>query len=323
MNMRNHSVILMGGGVCAVLLLAALIFLFRALSDYQAQGRTLDRQYQRLAELDARQPFPSPENVAQERKNLEGFEYHAEELLAVLSRDPFPEDAADAADFSARAQDVIEQFQKRTTDAGVQIPGNLEAGFAEYASGGAIPELSDVPRLSRQLSAVEKVADILVRCSVDSIEILTRDLFEQQSDPFAEEKGRRGSRRGVTAKPPKDIRKIASVVQPEGLYTIERVGTTFVATEQVAWAVFEELAAVPHFMVAADLEHATLTSVLTYNPDSTTPSDSEKEFLPGGILSGRTALSRPERIIAGNERVRISLQIDVYNFESGTPGALP
>jgi hypothetical protein len=323
MNMRNHSVILMGGGACAVLLLAALVFLFRAQLDYQTQSRALERQYRRLAELDARQPFPSPENVAQERKNLEGFEYHAAELFAVLSRDPFPVEASDAAGFSARAQDVIEQFQKRTTDAGVQIPRNLEAGFAEYASGGAIPELSDVPRLSRQLSAVEKVADILVRCGVDSIEMLTRDLFEQQSDPFAEEKGRRGSRRGVAAKPANDIRKIASVVQQDGLYTIERVGAAFVATEQVAWAVLEELSAAAHFMVVADLEHTTLTSVLAYNPDSTTPSDSEKEFLPGGILSGRTALSRPERIVAGNEQVRISLQIEVYNFESSTSGALP
>ena len=69
-----------------------------------------------------------------------------------------------------RAQATIECFKGQAAKAGIELPVGLEAGFSQYASGGAIPVLDHVPRLSRQLYSVEKVADVLIQSEVASIE---------------------------------------------------------------------------------------------------------------------------------------------------------
>jgi hypothetical protein len=321
MNVRKNLLLVIGGGSFAVLLLVALVFLFRANADFQGQRKVLERQYKRLTELNTRKPFPSVENIEKAKRNLDQLEYRVVELGGGLSRDPLPADAIDAADFSAQAQDVIERFRKRAVDAGILLPENLEVGFARYASGGAIPEQAHVPRLSRQLYSVEKVVDVLVRSGAHSIEALTRDIFEIQTVPVPEETDsrRRRPRREVTpAKPGKNIHTVASAVQPDGLYAIERIGASFTATEDEVWRTLDLLASAPHFMVVVAFRHNTQSDILAYNPEAVKRGgegdDEALRFLAGGILSGSKALSRPERIIAGNELVRVTISVDVYNF---------
>jgi hypothetical protein len=319
MNVRKNLPLVIGGGSCAVLLLVALAFLFPANAAYQKQSKILERQYQRLGELNRRKPFPSLENIDREKQNLAQLEYHIVELASGLAGDPFPMEAVDSADFSARAQDVIERFRERAADAGILLPESLEAGFAQYASGGAIPEQKHVPRLSRQLYSVEKVADVLARSGVYSIEALTRDVFETQAAPLSEtnDRRRRSRRDAAAPRPSNNIHTVASVVQPEGLYTIERVGASFTATEAGAWRVLDLLVSAPHFMVIVEFTHNTQGDILEYNPEAVKRGgegdDETLRFLEGGILSGSTALSRPERIITGKELVHNTILVDVYN----------
>jgi hypothetical protein len=322
MNLRNDKVLVVGGGTCAVLLLVACAFLIRANTAYQKQTRMLERQYRRLAELNARNPFPSLENVRQSAENLERLGYQVGELAAQLARDPFPPDAVDAADFSARAQGVIERLGARAGQAGIVLPASLEVGFSQYASGGAIPEPLHVPRLSRQLYSIEKVADVLVRSGVYSIDALTRDAFETQGDAAEPaDTPRRRPRRDEPAapKPQGNLREVASAVQPDGLYYVERVGATFTAKEENVWQVLDLLAAAPHFMVVAEFAYTTQGDILDYNPEAAKrggEGDAETlKFLAGGILTGKKALSRPERIIAGHEMIHVTVAVDVYNFE--------
>jgi len=319
MNLRNNKVLVIGGGTCAVLLLVACAFLIRANTAYQKQGRMLERQYRRLAELNTRNPFPSLENVKQSAENLDRLEYQVGELAAQLARDPFPPDAVDAADFSARAQGAIERLGARADQSGIELPASLEVGFSQYASGGAIPEPRHVPRLSRQLYSIEKVADVLVRGGVYSIDALTRDAFETDVD-VAESAGnprRRLRRDEPMPKPRGSLREVASAVQPDGLYYVERVGAAFTAKEENVWRVLDLLAAAPHFMVVAEFAYATPVDILAYNPEAAKREGGNEtlKFLAGGILSGKKALSRPERIIAGNEMIHVTVAVDVYNFE--------
>ncbi len=320
MNVRNHPVLVAGGGACAVLLLFALVFLFRSHSDYRRQTVALETLYHRLAELNTRNPFPSSGNEVQMEKNLGQIEFHVGELAARLARDPFPLDAVEAADFSARAQGVIERFQKRADGAGIVLPDRLEVGFAQYASGGAVPAAEDVPRLTRQLYSVERVADVLARSGVHSIEMLSRDLFESESDPVPEMRDRRRGRRNASISVPmRSIREVASVVHPEGLYYIERIGVGFTAREDGVWRVLDLFASAPHFMVVTSYSHVTQTKILSYNPEAVKRGgegiDETLKFLSTGVLAGSTALSRPERLIAGNELIHVSLVVEVYNFE--------
>ena len=319
MNLPKNKLLTIGGGVVGAILLVEVVLLVLANLQLGRATRELDGTYRKLQRLHNRDPYPSEQNVKALQGNRERLDYEVGELAAVLRRDPFPADAAEAADFSARAQDVIERFRKRADTAGVVLPENLEVGFAQYASGGAVPAAHHVPRLSRQLYSVERVADVLVQGGVNSIGGLSRDMFEDA--PVAEPPARR--RRPVRGAPPpkerKPVGRLASEVHADGLYYIERIGVEFRATEDVVWRILDLFAAAPHFMVVSEFAHKTESDILSYNPETVKRGgegdDATLRYLSEGILVGKKALSRPERLITGNEAIAVKLVVDVYNFE--------
>jgi hypothetical protein len=317
MSFQKNKLLFIGGGIGGLILLVELVFVVTGWLGLRAQNHVLAEGRRDLARLQSRSPFPSEENAKLVRANLEMLEYEVSELEAALIRAPFPVSDVQAADFSARAQNVIERFRKNAERVGVRLPAGLEVGFAEYASGGAIPESRHVPRLSRQLYSVECVADVLVDCGVDSIDALERESFETAPPP---EEPRRRASRGVqqAAKQNREVPDV-SERRPGKLYSIERIGVEFTAPEAVAWCVLDHFCSAPHFMVVSGFSHATKTAVLDYNPEKVKQGgvgdDDPLAHLSGGILVGEKALSRPERIITGNEPVKVSLSIDVYDFD--------
>jgi hypothetical protein len=320
MDLKKNILLVAGVGSCAVLLLVVLVFLFRASTELNEQKRELKRQYRRISQLHTRATYPSAENVEALELNHDELAFRVDDLASVLSRDPFPREAVEAAGFSARVQNVIERFRKRAERAGVALPANLEVGFSRYASGGSVPIAEHVPRLSRQLYSVERVVDVLVRSGVHSVKSLTRDVFEEAgvARPEPGQQRRRG-RREVPATSAQDSSGLqATAAHPGGLYYIERIGVGFTAREDVVWRVLDRFASAPHFMVVAEFSHTSNTQILSYNPDAVTRGEASDDetlrFLSEGILTGSKALSRPERIIAGDELVRVMLKVDVYNF---------
>lgn len=316
MNLKGYRM-MVAGGVCTALALAVL---GGAIWSYKQQSRELSRAYRGLARLNARNPFPSAENVAQATENLEQLENRIGELETLLQRDPFPQNAVDASDFSARAQGMIERFKRRAAAAGITLPSGMEAGFSQYASGGALPELAHVPRLSRQLYSVEKVADVLIQGGVSSVEMLARDEFEGEGgDASNQTSRRRGRRMPVAAEGPEGV---GFAVQGEGRHPIERIRASFTATEDGVWRVLDLLASAPHFMVLADFRSKTETEILSYDPEAMAKDSkggaATAKFLSGGLFSGDKALSRQERIIAGDETIRVVLMVEVYNFSPQT-----
>ncbi|MEE9367843.1 MAG: Amuc_1100 family pilus-like protein [Pontiella sp.] len=321
MNLPKNKRIVVCCVIFGIVLLIEMIFLVLANAELSKQKQELERGVRRLSQLHNRNPFPSSENVEALKENLDGLEYYFGELVSTVKGDPFPLDAVEAADFSARAQDVIERFQKRAELSGVVLPESLEVGFAEYASGGAVPDIRNVPRLSRQLYSVERVADVLVQSGVDSIDSLTRDMFEMTNEIDRSAPRRRSTRNAaIVSNDRKPQHLIASEVHPEKLYYIERIGVSFKAKESVVWRVLDQFASAPHFMVVSELSHSTERSILNYSPDAVkrggAGDDDTLKYLAGGILVGEKALSRPERIIAGREALRIHLMVNVFNFET-------
>ena len=317
MSLRQNKTLMMGGGICAAILIVEAAVLAVGAVGLSKANKTVEREQRRLTKLLKRNPYPSAENVQTLEKNLDELEYRIGALSAEMTSDPFPKEAVEAAEFSARAQDVIERFRKRAERAGMVLPKSLEVGFAKYASGGAVPKALHVPRLTRQLYSVERVADVLVKSGVTSVDKLSRDLFEGATG--ADISPRRRPRNA----PPSSVRKplslVASVSGPGGLYYMERIGVSFTAKEDKVWRVLDGFAAASHFMVVTEFAHRTNSGILDYNPDAVKAGgdDETLRFLSEGILSGAKALSRPERIIAGDELVKVRLMVDVYNFEPG------
>lgn len=310
---RRNKTILIAGSVCAAALLVEIAFLAIGAVRLSKANRLLRHEQKRLTGLQQRNPYPSVDNVRVLEKNLDELKYRVGELAAELKRDPFPRDSVEAAEFSARAQDVIERFRSRATRAGMRLPETLEVGFSQYASGGAVPEAIHVPRLSRQLYSVERVADVLVQSGVDSVDIMSRDRFETEQEAEAP---RRRSPRNI---PNSRERKLpASSVGPNNIFYTERVGVSFSASEDVVWRVLDLFAAAPHCMVVSGFSHQTQSDIMAYNPAAFKRGEENSEtarYLSDGILSGDEALSRPERVIAGNELIAVQLIIDVYNFD--------
>lgn len=320
MNLQKNKALIVGAGICGILLLTEIIFLVSINGGLLKHRQELQRSYHRLSLLHDRNPFPSVENIKAMRTNLEDLEYDLDELVAGIMRDAFPQDAVEATDFSARAQDVIERFRKRADQSGVTLPKSLEVGFSKYASGGAVPELGNVPRLSRQLYSVERVADVLVRSGVDSIDGLTRDSFEESPSVERSAPRRRSSRQAnQDSNAQNSLHLIASTVHPENLYYIERIGVSFSAKEEAVWRVLDQFASASHFMVVSGFSHSTKSTILKFNPSAVkrgeVGDDDTLRYLAEGILVGSKALSRPERIISGNEMIQVYLDVEVYNFE--------
>lgn len=321
MSWTKHKVLVFGGGLAVVLLIAVGVMLIKSAVDYRHGQQELGQQTARLEALRSRQPFPSAENSAALEDNLDRMEFCAGELAAELMQDPFFADPVDVADFSARAQEVIELFRERANRAGVILPEGLEAGFARYSSGGAVPAPEHVARLVRQLYSVERVADVLVQCGVSSIREVSRDPFELVAEALPTGGDRRRPRREKSAAlmPPPHRSRIASSVHSGGLYSIERIRIGFSAKEHVVWDVLGQFASASHFMVIKEFSHSTQSSILSYNPTAVTREAGAvaetSRFLAGGVLSGSEALSRPERIIAGDELLEVKITVDVFNFD--------
>ncbi len=319
MNLRNLKPVVVAGGVLGIVLLIELFLLVGAGIRHSKTKHALGQSRRKLSQLNERQPFPSEKNVKVVQENLDRFSYELNELAAGLMLDPFPRGALEAANFSARAQDVIERIQTGARQSGIVIPDSLEAGFSRYASGGTVPSKEQVPRLTRQLYSVARVADVLLDSRVVSIDDLSREIFETASEPDPQALRRRSRRSGLAEQDAQKDRRVATYVHPEGMYYIERVKIAFTANEAAVWQVLEAFAAAPHFMTITEFSHATQTDILSYDPKAVIQGregdDETLQYLSAGILVGETALSRPERIIAGEEDLKVRLSVDVYNFK--------
>ena len=314
MNLKRNRLLIVGGTLCGVLLVEMVLLAWSG-SALRRERRILEANHQRLVELHTRNPFPSMENVKRLQGDLDRFKAQVDELISELARDPFPRRSLDAADFSSRAQTMIERFRRRAERVGVEISPTLEAGFAYYTRGGAIPEARHVPRLSRQLHSVRRVVEVLLRSEVDSINAISRKEFETRTvsaTPVERRRSRRVAVRAGAMNTP-----LSGGGNTYGFFSIERIGVSFTANEEIVWKVLDSFASAAHFMVVAEFSHASETTILSFNPEAIKSGVSDDEtmrYLSEGILVGKTALSRPERIIAGRETVRVDLLVDVYDF---------
>ncbi len=312
MKFRNNSMQVIVGAVCLLILAAELCWLIIGGLGYAAARGRLAANLSRLERLERRSPYPSAANLKVLEENLDVLEYQVGELYAAVSRGPAPRGHVESAELSARIQAEVERFRRRAEEAGVLLPDTLEAGFSEYASGGAVAAPRNAPRLMRQLHSVSALTDVLIDSGVQSIGSITRDRFERESGPDLVR------RRSVNARQAGDERPPASQVGPGGLYLIERIGVEFSAYEDGVWRVLEGLASSPRFMTVSEFSHTTDGRVHDYSPQAVKrgveTDDETLAFLREGVLRGDQALPRPERIIAGTDRVRVRMMVDVYNF---------
>lgn len=312
MNWRKHMILAVGGGVAALLLLGAIVLLLRFQGQYGAVSSDLRSALDRVQQLNNRDPFPSTQNIAIVRGNLETLEAATRQLQETLQRGQLEGDAIEPAEFAPLLERVTKRLMSRADESGVALPEKINLGFARYAAG-ELPVTSAIPRLVVQLKAVEAICGILFQSRVSQLISIEREVFEG-SDTSGEDVAVEGRRRrvGTSAAP-----AAPSLPPPatNDLYVVERLNVSFTARETAAWDVLNALTRAPLFLAVVDLQMENVAAAAGDIGKKRPPAPIGTEQ---AIQQGTARYpSHDERVVAGRELVRVNIVIDLYRFASG------
>ena len=308
MNWRKHMVLMVGGGMAIALLIAALVVLFRFQGQYGTTTQALESAKLRLQQLNARNPYPSDENVKKTRANLATLTTQALSMQDMLQKNKIEGAQIEPAEFAQMLEKTSRRLQQKAQESEVLLPAGFAFGFPRYAEG-ALPSADAVFRLVGQLKTVETLCETVFQARIAQLDSLERETFEEGvvvADPGA---GANARRRNVADATPTVSR--IPLVEPNDLYSAERVTLTFQGRETAVWDAVNAIVRHPSFMVIADLRLDN-TLALAGNLGKKTPVapiTGEKVLVP-------QYPSHDDRIVAGREYVVATLVVDLYHFKA-------
>ncbi len=283
MNVRKNLVLVVGAGICAVLLLVALFFLFRYQGQYREVTRDLKQARTRLGQLNDRKPFPSSKNVEAAEANRDLLQDHFDVIMSNLDRATIPSESIEPAEFAPMLERMLRAIQNKADAQGVALPEEFTYRFEEFARG-ALPEPRTIDRLVRQLRMVDVISQLLVESRISAIESVERTRFEHEEaeDEFSGRGNARTSTRPIPRAPSTSraerggivpgfgTRGLASVIpaaEPSELYRVERFRIVFSGNESAVWEALNRLLRADLFMVIADLQLTNLGAGLGEKTD--------------------------------------------------------
>lgn len=314
MNWRKNIVLVVGGGIALLLLVAVVILLLRFQGQYRTASGELASAVARLQQLNNRDPFPSPENIAVMQENLKAVQASAVALNDTLQRGQLAPEAIEPAEFAPLLERVSKRLGARAAEGGVVLPDKFTYAFARYAAG-ELPAPAAIPRLVVQLKAIDAVCSLLFQARISELVSIDREVFEAgEASAETEETIDPRRQRRVAAAAAAPTATAVQLPPPEtnDLYGVERLTITFAARETAAWDALNALARSPLFLAVVD--------VRVENTAAVAGNIGKKQ--PPGALGGEQAAaaglahypSHDERVVAGREPVRVSLVLDLYRF---------
>jgi len=328
MNVRRHMPLLIGGGLCLVLLGVAAYVLLRYRGDYLRVRQELESSLQRLERLNQRDPFPSEENVAVIQKNLEVLKGFHNSLVEKIRSGQVEADDMEPAEFKQFLESTLSDLREQARGK-VILPARFGFGFDRYVKG-ALPAPEHIPRLTVQLKTVEVLCRLLFDARVSRVTAIERDRFEQAAEgrqtPAAEERGRRGRRRRRQPEPAQRERAKPEE-QVDSLYAEDTFTLEFLASESALWGALDALARSDLMCVVSDVE---LRNEQPQPPTEAAvkreSADTEPRRPPAGPLelfaereqepaAPKEPPTHDERVVAGRERVVARVEVDVIRLE--------
>ncbi len=315
MNWRKHMVLMVGGGLSGLLLIASLVLLVHFQREFGTVSRDLDAARTRLQQLTQRNPFPSVKNVEVTSQNLEQVKAMALDLQGMLQQAQIIGEAMEPAEFAPLLERTIRQLNQRAQEAGVIFPEGFAFGFARYTAG-ELPLQADVPRLVAQLRCVEALCGVLFQARVARIDTLNRELFDSATEVAGQAAVTTRSRTRVVDPVAAPV-TVPPVVSNE-LFGAERLVVSFQARETAAWDVLNGLARNPVFMAVADLdlENVLAASGQLGKKTALTPISGGDKAASSGLVLPLQFAARDDRVVGGREWISVGLVVDVYRFNS-------
>ncbi len=313
-------------GVGFLLALGAdVVFLIWSMGRHKEAEDRLEQQKRELAGLYGMAPFPSPENVEVESRNLEmlvGAFYRIQERLALRQVEPnldLKQPTVFMDSFWQTRRDLLNQARA----AGVELPKEFGFGFENYLKG-TPPHPDHVPRLMQQLTIVRRLCDMLLQAKVTAIDAVGREVFEAEGDgegprspPGAVPSLRPGRRpRGASAVPEEEgfvnrFNSEAGLLKPGDLYATMRFVLLFRGREETVLQVLNALAAHEMFLAIDNLVWQAPVNQVTIRKRLFSPgAGTSVEEVQRGVPE-----SKESRIVSGREAVlTVRLEVDAYRF---------
>jgi hypothetical protein len=327
MNLRKYMLLVVGGGITLVLLVAATMLLMRYREKYVDVNQRMDTSLRALDRLRKRDPFPSHENVEQARQNKKELEKFRATLMADLQKGQTPIQDMEAAEFRQLLEVTLsgpKGLRLAGRGANVVLPDLFAFGFDRYVRG-ALPETEHIPRLVDQLNMVKRLCEILYDAQIAELQSITRDQFELEAEagpegdiPEIVTRSRR--RRGPAPAPEPKVKKPEKASKARELFTRERISLTFLAREKALWTVLNELARNERFMAVTNVEFLSGDGPAarpTGPPGAAPRPETMGADGPGFGVAEAAPLGHDERVVAGQERIQVRLSVEIYRF--GTP----
>jgi hypothetical protein len=293
------TVVIGVGIVLLVLVSVAGFFLYRGIAHFARSEKELAAARQDLDRLYSRDPFPSAENVAQERQNLEALSAEFSnfvERLSVGQMEPQDRSPREFMDVFWKTQQALMADARRHR---VLLPDNFLFGFDAYGAGKP-PESNNVPRLTQQLGVITNLCNVLYEAGVTDISALTREPFDTSA---------------AGADPAAEAAAGAGLFAPNSLHAKMRFGLEFRASEAAVIAVLNRFANSALFVVVAEVQMAADGAGVTLAGRAL----SEAPPRARSVAATEDSAAKKDRIVAGTERpMKVRMAVDVYRFRKGT-----
>ena len=331
--MSKHKIILIAGGVVSLLLVIITAIITASSVGVASQFRQeMVGSSNKLVGFYKKNPFPKPENIELEKKNLATLEERNKLLFEALSKNAVAlEGEHSPGSFRITCEETINSLRKAAPKgeggASVIMP-DFYFGFDRYdpSKNGIPADKNDVPRLLRQLKMTDALVRTLYSSGILKFESVLREEFdggaavseEGESSPKRQKASRRGGgarTSDASASLNMEVTPIAEA--PIGLDR-QRFGFVFLAREEALFNLMNKINAMwPYAQISdfkfekagADVVFAAKAEAGSEAPVAT-PAVKERPL-------GRTA-----RIVSGKLReapVKVSMTIDVYTFGTAVP----
>jgi hypothetical protein len=319
MQSRRNILIIALSVIIGLMFITAGALVYRGRIDFLRVETDLQGKFNDLKALYQRDPFPSGDNVAVERKNLEVLGQELADLLTVMGRGQVESVDQSPPKFMAQFWDVRRELKAGAKEMGVSLAGGdeFDFGFGRHMHGN-LPAPQDVPRLTQQLKITQALCGVLYASRVSELRGIGREEFEVDAVIDAGVKPAAPSRRRAEAASASinTVNSDAGKIPPDQLFGNWHFVLQFSAKEAALVGVLNGLARSPVFAVVTRLEIEGEGRLFDRSAEE------GRAARKGGIESaakptetGAAAVPRDQRVVCGRDvPLRVRMELDVFQF---------
>jgi hypothetical protein len=320
----KRKIMIIAGAIVALLLIGlCAFFLFRGISKLGAAEKELARKKITHEGFYKTNPFPSKQNVEQEKNNVAALEEGIGKLADSLKAGEVKAVPTRPSEFISLLGSKRKELGVAADQSGTALPVNFAYGFEQYCTpDGPRPSPTESPVLSQQLTVIEHVCGIMFQGKAKEIIKITRD---ELSNP-----GSGGGRNRLGGAAP-STQNEAGKTEDKALFTKLHFVFEFKAKENSILDILNHIARSNIFMVVTSLKiDKEFPDILDMRPAEAPAGErvghsGEDDDVPVAVTPAATnalavsdrSLPRNKRLMSGpkmEKPMKVKMFLEVYKF---------